>query len=513
MEHTPPEDSGSSMLKRALRMAGSDAARYLPVRFIPALTSLITVPLFTSAIAEADYGAFYLINSITTLGAAVGTAWLSSSAIRFYWPAKREGRLDAYTSTVLWSALAGLVSVAAVVGVGAVIARDSIGATVMRLVPIAIAYFVLNYLVTVLMQVLRAANRASAFARLSIVTTLLCTALSIVFVVPLKWGAAGIFAGVGLGSAIMLPFVLSALRNEGHLGPRNVDRSLVREFLSYGMPLVPVGISSWILVLIDRFIIEWAHGTAQVGLYSVAYGLGEKIMALLTMPLILTITPMLTQTFENQGQELAEKMQTQFTRYFLMATIPLVAGLAVVAEDFMRVFTGRDYYVAYPVLSVIAGGVMLSSLAQIAGTGLGLHKRSKLIMLNTLTAAGFNVIANVALVPRFGYMIAAYNTMAAYGLLLVLTWWRSKSFMRWHLPTAAVARIIVASAGMAALVWLIFSWAEPSVWILLAEGLTGLAIYVVLLRMIGGIRPDEAAYVREMAGRARDRLTGGRGAA
>ncbi len=495
------------MLKKILRGAGSDAIKYFPVRFVPALTSLITVPVFTRAIATADYGDFFLVQSATSLLATLGAAWLATSAMRFYWPAEKEGRLDEYTATTLWASVSSLAIVAMTAGVAVWLARAYLPAGVVRLAPIGLAALVINQLVTVHLQELRAANKAAAFSLLSVSVTLLTTAIAVFLVVVPRWGAQGILAGAVLGNAIVLPLALSRIRHEGSLSPRHVRRSLLREYAHYGFPMIATAVSSWALVLADRYVIGALRSSAEVGLYSVAYGLGDKIMQLLIMPLMMTMGPVVIQTFEKEGQHLAEKVQTQFTRYYAMATFPLLFGLVAVARDFMNVFTGEAYRAAYPVLPIVAAGVTAYGLTQIAGQGVALHKRTTIIMGNTLIAAAFNVGANLALVPRFGYMAAAYDTLASYILLLALTWYRSRPYMAWKLPWLDLAKALAAALGMWTLLHFAFPGAGHSPWLLVAQAASGLGAYAILLLLFGGLRADEREWVLEVASKAVRKLT------
>jgi O-antigen/teichoic acid export membrane protein len=488
----------ASLLRRALKSAGGDAARYLPVRFIPALTSLVTVPLFTRLIAKADYGDYFLMNSVTTLMSSLAIAWLGTSAVRFFWPSRKEGRSDEFAATTVWLTVGCLVGAASLVGTAIWLGREALPAGVVRLAPVALACFLVNYLYTILLQMLRASNRAGQYARLSIAYTALTTVFSIVFVWLFKTGAWGIFAGLAVGSAIMVPFALRGVAAEGSVSPRHIARPMAGELLRYGLPLVPVGVSSWVLVLLDRFVIEWARGAAEVGVYSVAYGLGQRLMELVTLPLLLTMAPMVVQAFEQNGQDLAERMQTQFTRYFAMVTLPLLAGLASASGPFMTVFTGPAYREAYSILPVVAAGVMLSALAQIASQGLSLKKRTPVILANALTAAAFNVVANVMLVPVYGYRAAAWTTVASYGLMLFLMWYRSRDAMRWRIPWPSLWRIALASAIMAVAVWAAFAWATPSLLTLVLQVVLGIVIYVALLVALRVVRPDEAAFVRSI---------------
>jgi O-antigen/teichoic acid export membrane protein len=491
-------DLSESILKRILRGAGSDALKYFPVRFIPALTSLITVPLFTRLIGPEDYGYFYLVTSAATFVASIVTAWLSSSAVRFYWATEKEGRTDEYVATVLWSALVALVGAGVLVGAGALLLQGSIGEGLARLVPAGIAYFFFHYLINLLLQVLRAANRASSFAKLSVANTALTTTLSIVFVWPLEMGSLGILLGVAIGNLVLMPFALRAVRREGSLSPAGYSRPLLGEFLSYGVPLIPVGISSWVLVLADRYMIQFFRGATEVGLYSVAYGLGEKLMQLVTLPLIMTMTPVLMETYEKRSQQMAEKVQSQFTRYAAMVTFPLLAGMAATSELFMRAFTGVEFWPAAIVLPFVAAAAMFSAFAQLAGTGLGLHKKSQIIMQNTLAAAAFNIIANAVLIPVYGYPAAGVTTVLSYLLLLAMTWLRSRAYMPWRVPWTALMRIAAASLIMAAVLSLGGYVPVRPVVLLVAAVAVGLIVYGAALLLLGGVRRDELHYAREI---------------
>ena len=507
---SPHEEAETPRLRAALSSAGGDALRYVPARFVPALATLLTVPVFTALISPQDYGAFFLVSSVLLLVSNIAVGWIGSAAVRYYWPLDREGRSDAFVATVVWSAIGALLSTAIVGGAVVWFAHGSLPLEIARLVPAALVFYVLNYLTDLLSGVLRAAKQATTFAKLQTAGALLSTALSIGCVWLGKLGAAGIFAGAALAWLILLFPLLRAVGRLGSTVPSSFDRKLLGEFWHYGMPLVPMYVSSWALILIDRFVIQAFDGSAAVGLYSVAYNLGDKLMQLATVPLLLTMVPSLMEAFERHGQHLAEKVQTQFVRYFALVTFPLVAGLLVTAQTFMHVFTAPAYVSAWPVLAVVAGGSMCASFAQIATTGLSIHHRTKVVMLNALLAAGFNLIANIVLVPRFGYMAAAYDTLLAYLLMMVLAWARTRDIMPLQIPWSDLARITAAATGMGLGVWLAFSHVQVlsragAVGVLLAQALAGVALYVILVYALGAIRRDESdaalTTVRKFLGR------------
>lgn len=486
------------MLKKILRTAGTDALKYFPVRLVPALTALVTVPVFSRLIARADYGDFYLVNSAVSLTATFATAWLNASIVRFYWAEEKEGRLDEYVSTVVWLSFAVLLAGAAVLGVVFLVLRDSFPETLPRLVPVALAGLVMGQFVAVMQQLLRAANKPSKYAILSVISNLIATALGVFFVAVSHWGSLGILAGVVVGNALMLPLALRYARAEGSISVRHFRANTAREFAVYGIPMIPAAISSWVLVLSDRYIIGLTQSVSDLGLYGTAYGLGDKIMGLVTAPLLIAIGPVLIQTFEREGPKLAQQVQTQLTRYYAMVTVPLVFGLIVLSKSFMQVFVGPLYRSAYGILPIVAAGVMLYGVSQIANNGLALHKKTVIIMQNTLIAAAAQVSLNLVLVPRYGYPVAAWTTLFSYALILLLSWMRSRPYLAWRLPVADLVRIAGASGVMGVVVTLAARALPVNFGTLLAEILLGVIAYAFTLWAVRGLRADEIEFAREI---------------
>ncbi|GAV30931.1 membrane protein [Coriobacteriaceae bacterium EMTCatB1] len=480
------------------------------MRLVPALTSLVTVPVFTRMVDKADYGNFYLVNSMTSLAATLATAWITSSVVRFYWVYERKGERDTYISTILWSTIGSIAAVSALAAIAVFAFPGAFSDGVQRLLPIAFAGLGVNYLVQVLQQIMRAANRSSAYATLAVASNILATVFGVYFVAGAKMGAFGILLGVVIGNALLVPFGLRNARSEGSLSPVHYSRDALYEFARFGFPMVPSAISSWMLILSDRYIIGLTRNAGEVGVYSVAYGLGDKIMNLIVLPLLMTMGPVMVQTFEKHGQELAQQVQTQFTRYFMMATLPLLAGMIAVSQDFLAVFTGEQYRAAYGILPIVSAGVLCNGLVQIAGNGAALHKKTTIIMTNTMIAAIAQVAANLVLVPRFGYPVAAWTTLGSYIVLLSLTWIRSRPFMAWRIPWADIARTALAAILMGASVWGISRFIGTSFVTLLVEALAGAVLYIALLVVVGAVRADERAFLTEVAARVGTRLKGRR---
>jgi hypothetical protein len=91
-------------------------------------------------------------------------------------------------------------------------------------------------------------------------------------------------------------------------------------------------------------------------------------------------------------------------------------------------------------------------------------------------------------------------------LLVGLTWLQSRRFMPWRVPWGSLVPVAGATGVMALAVWGITLALPTSVWALLAEGVTGVAVYALALLAFGGVRADERAFLRELTSSAKARL-------
>jgi O-antigen/teichoic acid export membrane protein len=126
------------------------------------------------------------------------------------------------------------------------------------------------------------------------------------------------------------------------------------------------------------------------------------------------------------------------------------------------------------------------------------------IPLVTLAAGAANIGLNLWLVPRYGAIAAAWSTLAAYAMLLILTWWSAErlhpfpyEYRRLGLMAGLALALFLAGqllpfsspalevAGRA-LLWLAFPFG------LIAMGILDRAELAVLSRLVRGRKPPPA---------------------
>ena len=230
-----------------------------------------------------------------------------------------------------------------------------------------------------------------------------------------------VYAVAGIGGSVLL--ILTLCRGQGYLGRilgtlipavlvgiyvvfrlwRKDRPRISREYWRYGMaislPTVPHGLSQLLLNQFDRIMIKSIIGSTEAGLYSFAYNVG-MIFQVITNSMDTAWAPWF---FEKMKAREYPVIRRAASAYVVFVTMPIV--LSMYYAFLYTLPSSVEYY----------------------------YKKTKLIALGTMLAAGMNILLNAVFIPAFGYVAAAYTTVACYLLYyllhVVFAWWVHKGMV------------------------------------------------------------------------------------
>jgi O-antigen/teichoic acid export membrane protein len=280
-----------------------------------------------------------------------------------------------------------------------------------------------------------------------------------------------------------------------------------RELLRLG---IPVGIGGLLIIgygYVDQVIVFQAAGPRDAGLYGAAYRIYER---LLFIPA--TVMTTLFPIFVAARRADAERVRRIFhiaIDYLVMSSLPALAIALAGAEPLVRLLFGAEFAGSAPALPILMATFAVVSPAYLAGylvVAYGLQRRFVRIALAALV---FNVVANLLTVPRWGFIAAAWNTLATeliVGVSITTLICREIGIR----PTGRhVGRIVFASALTGALAWGLRQAGVPTVAWLIAAGVAYaallLALRIVSLEEVRALRRSEPAAEREGFGPPADR--------
>ncbi len=485
----------SNIFKRVL----VDIMVYFPGKLLPALTGLITIPIFARLFDPSEYGVLALIGMFTAVGGIAVGSWLTASVIRFLSYYRKLGQLDHFYSTLLSAFLLSLAVLAAIFIPLYFFIEGTVSVEVHRLLPLGGIIIAVSTLFAILQTVLRADQRSSLFVGFELFQVYGALALGLILVIALGFGVEGILLGSLAALTTSCIGILWWLTRQGvKLSMASFSRATLREFAVYGLPGGVATIGTWLLSLSDRYIIELYRGTTEVGLYSMGYSIADKSINLVVSSLMLAVSPILISTWESHHRESTPELLGQITRLTLLLIIPMVAGISTLAVPVLKILATEAYLPGAIVLPWVSLGALLYGLSLQAYTGLIIAKKTVVMARNYILAGAVNVLMNIVLVPRFGFVVAAVNTAVAYGLLLAMNVLSANRYFPWLFPWRSLWNGLLASGGMVLMIVGMMTYAHQGVLVLALTVLAGMVVYLALLIALREFRSEEIQMLKEM---------------
>lgn len=105
----------------------------------------------------------------------------------------------------------------------------------------------------------------------------------------------------------------------------------------------------------------------------------------------------------------------------LFITPPCIAGLIMEGKNLILLISKPEYLETYSTLIILSIALIFSIMAMFCSSALLLpNKRNKLILISTLSGALFNLVANLFVLPRMGYIGAALTTLISELLVMLI---------------------------------------------------------------------------------------------
>ncbi len=186
--------------------------------------------------------------------------------------------------------------------------------------------------------------------------------------------------------------------------------------LKIGLPMIPHALALVVLAQIDRIMIKDICSDADAGLYTYGYSIAT-MLAIFTNAIGQAWLPWLNEQLARENRDGVRNMQKKLVLLGCFLTL----GFITVAPEALMILAprGRAYWVAKWVIPPVA----LGTLAQYFYTNYVnvelFCKKTHIIAISSVLAAIVNYILNSLMIPRFGYIAAAYTTFASYLLLML----------------------------------------------------------------------------------------------
>lgn len=477
------------MLRRFLK----DSAVYGASTILSRAVTLLLIPFYTRFLTKQDIGAIELLTVTGTLVLLVVGLEITQAVARQVALAGSGPAAVRFASTGLSYTLVAFTVflLAAWVFAGPIallLFGDAFGASLVRA---AAAFFAANALLQFCLNQLRWELKPWPYAGASVLSTVVSAAGTVALIGAFGSGVEGLYYASVAGALGGTAVALVALRGSLRL---SFDAATALAMLRFCLPLAISGIALVTASFLDRIVVNWLLGLADLGVYGVAMRFASVIGVVLA-GFQATVVPLVTTRSTDPGTPAA---LARMFRAFLALVLPIVVALACLAPEILMVFTTPDYYAGAPLMPLLAMGLLLVGVYPFA-PGLWLAGRSGLMLALNAGIAAASLALNLAAVSLAGLPGAAIAVLLVGLCAFAATFAASQRYypapFEWRRIGPALGTAVAACVGLAAAYQ---QWGVAWSPLALAARLALLfAVTALLLGML--LNRDERAMLRSPA--------------
>jgi len=335
-------------------------------------------------------------------------------------------------------------------------------------------------------------------AIMSVTTIMRVTAGTMVLL--LGYGFVGLAATsllVSISTAIILGFLATRL----FFRPKpEFDTGFGRTMMRTSLPLMLNNLLAKVFFQVDVLLLQPLRGDAEVGYYGAAY---RYIRGLDIIPSYFTmaIFPLISRFAESQRDSLV-RAYILSVKLLVMIALPIAVGTTFIARELILILAGPGYLPQSMIaLQLLIWYMPIGFINSVTQYVLIAINQQSFLTRAFLFGASFNILSNLLLIPRYGYVAAAVVTALSEVALLIPFY----HCVRKNLTTLPWLDLFwrpgAAAVAMAAVMWLLRGKT-----ILLTVPVSAV-VYLTALAALGAFRQPDVALVMELLpARLRKRL-------
>jgi O-antigen/teichoic acid export membrane protein len=268
-----------------------------------------------------------------------------------------------------------------------------------------------------------------------------------------------------------------------------LDFDFWKSTIKIALPMGMLSLFALIYIRIDTIMLSMMKGDAVVGWYNAAYNL---VLAFTPIPQLFmnALFPLMSSYYVSSKDSLKIAYEKSFNYLFILG-LPLAVGTTLLAERFILLFYGEQFYPSIIALQILAWDILLIfSCMCFAFILASIDKQNQMAVIAGC-AAFINVILNLFLIPSFSYIGAAIATIITETILIFLYFILiSRSFYK--LPISKILiRPLIASSIMGLFIYYLIN---INLFLLI---LLAVLIYFASLYFVKGFSKEDLDLLRQ----------------
>lgn len=262
-----------------------------------------------------------------------------------------------------------------------------------------------------------ASRQQFKYSAMGLLVLSFATTVSGVFLVGFGFGPIGAVVSLILGQIIYAAFLVMVGRKNLMLSLRVKD-SYIKDILKGSIPFGILAIHGMLYFKIDTLLLSYIRGSVETGLYGAVYRFLESII-FIPSAFSAASFPVLANLHHTSPHEL-KRVYFKSLKALGGLSIVILLGFVLVLPVIIRMFL-QEFIPAIPVLYILSLTIPFMFL-HAAGVQviMSTDKYIKAVFTLSLVTLGFNVLLNLLLLPKYGYIAAAWVTVLSEALSFII---------------------------------------------------------------------------------------------
>lgn len=372
------------------------------------LIGFLMVPLYTNVLIPAEYGEIDLILSVAGVISPFLACGIHEGIMRFSLDKGADCKLVLSIGLRVF-ALSSIIFI--------------LFCPVLKLIPIIsgevcflYCYCLFNEILTIFLCYIRGKDDIKLYAFLGFLSAFLTALLNIFFLLILHWGLFGYKASMLLSPVIttLVAVILGKLYKDFSFSRWN--GRLAKEMMQYSLILIPNAILWWCINASDRFFVSYMCGTAENGIYAVAYKIPTLLNTIASIFMQAWQMSAIKEHEEGGKTEFSNQVYSMLTFFMTLATL----GLILINRFVLSIYVGAEYQSAWIYSPVLMVAFFSGSLGTFWGSFYIASKNMKKYLYSAIVGAVVNIVLNLGLIHIMGTMGAAIATLVSYVVVLIV---------------------------------------------------------------------------------------------
>ena len=397
--------------------------------------SFFLLPLYTHTLPAEDYGVVDLIMSYITLLVPVVTIQQEMATFRHLVDVRHD-RLK--RAQVVATSFKSLILRLSIFVIPALIASFFINWRYFYIVLLAGVMVAISNL---LLQIARGFGETAKYTIGSVIAGVVTIGTNLLLICVMHLGAESILISSALANLCCSIYLFFSLGVPRHLAIARPEKQLRNQMLKYSWPLVPNGISWWLINASDRTIVSIFLGTAMNGIYAVATKFPSIISSFLGIFVMSWTESASVHINDSDRDEFFSSVARKTVRMFSSLGILVIAVMPFVFD----IIIGPGYREAYNYIPIAMLGVLFNCMVSTYSAIYVAKKMTKQVATTSLFCAIINIVVDLVLIHFIGLYAAMVSTAVAYFTMTVYRHFDLKKYVR---IKYRIADLIMAALGL-----------------------------------------------------------------